>query len=78
MMNNSVQARKILSIGYLAHVVSKSDKAIPRVKDTLEMQEFLDVFLDNLLELALEKEIEFNIKLALNTVPISKALYNWP
>lgn len=33
------------------------------------------MFLDNLPRLAPEKELEFSIELALNTVMISKALY---
>lgn len=47
-------------------------KAIPNVKDTLLVQEFPNIFPNNLLGLTLEKEVEFSIKLTIGTIPISK------
>ncbi|XP_044502571.1 uncharacterized protein LOC123223472 [Mangifera indica] len=68
MMISSVRARKMLSkgcIGYLAHVVNKSNsESTLNVKNTLVVYEFLDVFPDNLSGLAPEREVEFSVELA--------------
>lgn len=58
MMVSSIKAKKILSkqcMTYLVHVVQKLKEIVSSIKDTLMVQEFLDVFLDNLLGLALER-----------------------
>lgn len=62
-------------IGFLAHIMNKTNKLVSDVKDTPIVQEFLDIFLDSLLGLALEKEMVFNIKLTTRTVSIFKASY---
>lgn len=67
MMINNVKARKMLSkwcTAYLAHIVNKSEEVVLGVKDTLMMQEFLDVFLNSLSKVALERGIKFSIKFA--------------
>lgn len=46
------------------------------VNVTLVVCEFLDIFRNNLLGLALEREIEFNIKFALGITLISRAPYH--
>lgn len=45
------------------------------MKEIPIVQEFPNVILDSLLRLALKREMEFSIELALGKVPISKAPY---
>lgn len=47
----------------------------PSMASTLMVYKFFNVFPNNLLGLALEREVEFSIKLALGTTLISKAPY---
>lgn len=78
MMINSVQGKKILSkkcTRYLAHIVREYNITVPIMRDTLMVQEFLDIFPESFSELTIKKKLEFSIKLALGTVPISKALF---
>lgn len=77
-MINNVKAKKILSkrcIRCLAHIVSKSDEVVLGVKDTLMVQKLPNVFHNSFLRFTLEKKVEFSIKLALGTTPISKTPY---
>lgn len=60
--------------GYLMHIVSKVDKSITSLQNTPIVCEFQDVFSNNLLRLAPEREVKFNIELALIITLISKAL----
>lgn len=60
---------------YLVHIVNKSYEVTLGVKDTLVMQEFLDVFLEGFPRLVLMRKMEFNIKLVSRIVPISNTLY---
>ena len=46
-----------------------------KLKDIPIVRDYLDVFLDNLFGLPLEKKVEFNIDLVLVTTPISKIPY---
>jgi hypothetical protein len=46
-----------------------------RLEDIHVVREFLDVFLDDLLEMLHERAIEFKIELQLSTTPIAKASY---
>lgn len=60
-----LEARKLLSKGcyvYLAHVLDPS-VVEPRLEDVLMVEEFSDIFLDDLLGLPPNKEIEFVINL---------------
>lgn len=79
MMISIVKSHKILSkkrIGYLAYVVSKSNfMSTSSVGKMLVVCEFVDIFLDNLLKLALKIEIELKIEFALKITPILKAPY---
>ncbi|CAL2236962.1 unnamed protein product [Prunus armeniaca] len=56
--------------GYLAHVIDTQDNGL-RLEDILVVREFQDVFLEDLLGLPPEWEIEFTIELILRTNPIS-------
>jgi hypothetical protein len=51
------------------HTVAKSIKEIPVVR------EFLDVFLDDLLGMPLERDIEFKNELQPGTAPVTKSPY---
>ncbi|CAL2270251.1 unnamed protein product [Prunus armeniaca] len=49
-------------LGYLAHVIDTRDHRL-RLEDVLVVQEFLDVFLEDLPGLPPYREIEFTIEL---------------
>lgn len=55
--------------------MTRLGKLVLGVKDTLVVQEFLNIFLNSLLGLALEKEVKFNIKSAPSTRLVSKIPY---
>lgn len=77
MLISAIKVKKMLSKGYtgfITHVVSKVEVG-PSINKMPIVREFLNVFLKKLLRLALEREIEFNIELALNTILMSKAPY---
>src|SRR5262249_22399571 len=59
--------------GYVGN--AKDDKEKPSLTDIPIVNEFLDVFPDELLGLPPKQEIDFEIELMANTEPISKALY---
>ncbi|XP_074377905.1 uncharacterized protein LOC141719427 [Apium graveolens] len=59
---------------YLAHVVDSS-KEPPEVEEILIVNEFPDVFPDELIGLPPDREKEFTIDLAPGTEPVSKAPY---
>ena len=72
-----IQAKKLLRQGceaYLAHVVDKQ-KDVPKLEDILVVNEFPDVFPDELPGLPPDREIEFAIELAPEAEPVSKAPY---
>ena len=72
-----IQAKKLLRQGceaYLAHVVDKH-KDIPNLEQILVVNEFPDVFPDELPSLPPNREIEFAIELAPGAEPVSKAPY---
>lgn len=78
MMISSVKAKKMLNKGcmlYLAHIVNRSNKVIQGVKDTQVVQDFLDVFPNNLSRLSPKRKLEFNIELVSSTTPISIVTY---
>ncbi|XP_057965393.1 farnesyl pyrophosphate synthase 2-like [Malania oleifera] len=60
--------------GYLASV-KESPKEGLKLEDISVIKEFSDVFLEDLLGLLPDREVDFAIKLAPRTAPISKALY---
>ena len=72
-----IQARKLLRQGceaYLAHVVDV-EKETPKIEDIPIVNEFPDVFPEELPGLPPDREIEFAIDLAPGTEPVSKAPY---
>ena len=75
---SSIKAKKLLDsgcIGYLASVVDISLEQHSEPEDVLVVQEFLEVFLEDLPGLPPDREIEFIIVLIPGTAPISKAPY---
>ena len=72
-----IQAKRLLRQGceaYLAHVID-IDKKMPTIEDVPVVNEFSDVFSDELPGLPPDREIEFAIDLAPGTEPVSKAPY---
>ncbi|WOG95151.1 hypothetical protein DCAR_0414454 [Daucus carota subsp. sativus] len=72
-----IQAKRLLRQGweaYLAHVVDVSREP-PKIKEIPIVNEFSDVFPDELPGLPPDREIEFTIDLAPGTEPVSKAPY---
>ncbi|KAL8115621.1 hypothetical protein AgCh_022211 [Apium graveolens] len=59
---------------YLTYVVD-TKKGVPNIQDIPIVNEFKDVFPENLPGLPPDREIEFAIELALGTAPVSKAPY---
>lgn len=69
MMINIVKAKKMLSKGcitFLVHIVNKIDEVVLGVRDTPMVQNFSNVFLNNFPKLTPEREVKFNIELALD------------
>ena len=60
--------------GYLTSILNCTPKDI-NPSDILVVREFMDVFLDDLIELPPDRELEFTIDLVLGTSSISKAPY---
>ena len=74
---NYIQTKRLLRQGcdaYLAYVVDK-DKKVPDIEEVEVVNEFRDVFPDDLPGLPPDREIEFSIELAPGTAPVSKAPY---
>ena len=59
---------------YLAYVIN-TKKKVPNIQDIPVVNEFEDVFPENLPGLPPDREIEFTIELAPGTTPVSKAPY---
>ena len=71
---NYIQTKRLLRQGcdaYLAYVVDK-DKKVPDIEEVEVVNEFRDVFPDDLPGLPPDREIEFSIELAPGTAPVSK------
>ena len=74
----AMKASKMLikgCVGYLASIVDTTIKVVTEQSDVCVICRFLDVFLEELLGLPPDREIEFEIELLPRTVPISKAPY---
>lgn len=72
-----IEAKKLLRQGcegYLAHVIDRS-KETPNIESIPVVNEFLDVFPDDLPGLPPDRQIEFSIDLAPGTEPVSKQPY---
>ena len=75
----TLQASKALRKGvegYLAYVVDTKETSIS-LENIPIVKEFLDVFHDELPGITLGREIEFEINLVPEVVPISKAITWW-
>lgn len=59
---------------YLGHVID-TEKAAPKLEEITVVNEFKDVFHEELPGLPPDREMEFTIDLALGTAPVSKAPY---
>ena len=74
---SKIRIRKLLSKGaqgYLAFLVNNPREKV-KLEDMPVINEYLDVFPNELVSLPLEREVEFKIDLALETTPISKTPY---
>ncbi|KAL8108338.1 hypothetical protein AgCh_024702 [Apium graveolens] len=72
-----LQAKRLLRKGneaYLAYVID-TQKEVPNIQNIPIVNEFEDVFPENLPGLPPDREIEFAIELAPGTAPVSKAPY---
>ncbi|XP_063941903.1 uncharacterized protein LOC135149893 [Daucus carota subsp. sativus] len=72
-----IEAKKLLRQGcegYLAHVIDRS-KETPSIESIPVVNEFLDVFPNDLPGLPPDRQIEFSIDLAPGTEPVSKQPY---
>ena len=72
-----MQTKRLLRQGceaYLAYVIDVQSEA-PKLEDVPVVNEFPDVFPEELPGLPPDREIEFAIELAPGTEPVSKALY---
>ena len=59
----------------LYSLCSRYENGVPNVRDIAVINEFVDVFPDNLPGLSPDRDIEFAIELAPGKAPVSKALY---
>ncbi|XP_027103158.1 uncharacterized protein [Coffea arabica] len=76
-MISGIRVRKLLSRraqGFLTFLINTPTDKL-KVEDVLVVAEYSDVFSDELVNLPLEREIEFEINLLLGTSPISKTPY---
>ena len=60
---------------YAAHVLEASENETPRLEDFHVLQEFRDVFPDEILGLPPKRDIDFTIKLVPRAAPVSKTPY---
>ena len=75
---SAMKAKRLLDsgcVGYLASVVDKRLERHSNPEHITVVQEFLEVFLEDLPGLPPDREIEFIIELIPSTTPISKAPY---
>ncbi|GKB13489.1 hypothetical protein Tco_0847412 [Tanacetum coccineum] len=74
---STLKARTLISHGYEGFLASIKDTSLdgPRLESHPVVQNFPDVFPDELSGLPHEREVEFTIKLIPGAQPISKALY---
>ncbi|KAF3649556.1 putative hyoscyamine 6-dioxygenase-like [Capsicum annuum] len=74
-----LRAQRLISKGCLYYLVrfKGSNSESPSLHSVPVVNEFLKVFLDDLPNVPIDKEIEFEIDLVLNTCPISISPYRW-
>ena len=73
----AMQTRRFLRKGYEAFLalVLDSKRGYVNLEDIPVIKEFLDVFLEELLDLPPEREVDLAIEVLPGTTPISRALY---
>ncbi|XP_042404664.1 uncharacterized protein LOC121994816 [Zingiber officinale] len=75
---SAMQARRLLAQGcqgYLLSMVKAGSDALPQISDVSIVQEFPDVFPDELPGLPPKRQVEFTIELVSGTAPVSKTHY---
>ena len=60
---------------YVAHIVEASEDETPRLEDYQLLQEFRDVFPDEILRIPPKRDIDFTIELVPRVAPVSKTPY---
>lgn len=78
MIINYIKAYKMLCKGctsYLAHVVSKNNGSSLKIKSMLVVQDYQDVFPNEITRLASKREVDFSMELVSSITLISKELY---
>ena len=72
---SAMQLNKLCRKGcrlYAAHVLEATENETPRLEDYPVLQEFKDVFPDEILGLPPKRDIDFRIDLVAGAVPVSK------
>ena len=75
---SAMQLKKFCRKGcqlYAAHILEATEDETPRMEDNQVLQEFKDVFLDEILGLPPKRDIDFIIELMLGAAPVSKTPY---
>ena len=78
MLISAMKARKWLAsgcFGFLANVIDTTPKEKDKLEDVQVINEFIEVFPENLPGIPPDREITFEIELLQGTAPISKAPY---
>ena len=60
---------------YVAHILEPTEDETPRLEDYQVLQEFKDVFLDEISGLPPKRDIDFTIELVPRAAPVSKTPY---
>ena len=60
---------------YAAHIVDATKNETPRLEDFHVLQEFMDVFIDEIPRLPPKRDIDFTIELVPGVVPVYKTPY---
>ena len=75
---SAMQLRKFYRKGfqlYVAHILEATGDETPRLEDYLLLQEFKDVFPDEIPRLPPKRDIDFTIELFPGAAPVSKTPY---
>ena len=60
---------------YVAHILEEKKNEIPRLEDFYVLQEFRDLFPDQIPRIPPKRDIDFTIELVLGAAPVSKTPY---
>jgi hypothetical protein len=75
-LNSPVYGKVTLHLPVISHIKASLHHMVEKkIEEVHVVQEFLDVFLDDLLRMPPERVIEFNIELQPGIAPIAKSLY---